>query len=260
MKFHPLADAFPLMEGEAFDELVEDIRKHGLLHPITTYEGMILDGRNRYRGCQHLGIPHIEVKYRGDDPAAWVWSENAVRRQLTPAARAMAATKLATAAKGARSDLGPAGPRSDMTIGDVAKLTGVGRRSLVRARKVERDAVPAVVDLVKEGKLQLAPAVRLSSLPAEEQKEIVETTLPEDIPKAVRARGSPKKPPSDPVEAEPVEFELVKDDPAHESEPVEDGFQARVDAEARRIVRDGRDFAQAVYWAIARELWETRNE
>jgi hypothetical protein len=59
LKFHPLADIFPLMEGAEFDELVADIKVNGLHEPITLFEGKILDGRNRYRALRAIGVKDI---------------------------------------------------------------------------------------------------------------------------------------------------------------------------------------------------------
>ncbi len=52
LAFHPLANVFPLLEGEEFDALVADIAASGLCEAVWLYEGQILDGRNRYRACQ----------------------------------------------------------------------------------------------------------------------------------------------------------------------------------------------------------------
>jgi hypothetical protein len=65
--FHPLAAIFPLMEG-AGDELVADIKANGQRQWIVTYEGMILDGRNRFRACLAAGVkPGVQ---KGDGEAA----------------------------------------------------------------------------------------------------------------------------------------------------------------------------------------------
>ena len=64
LPFHLLANLLPLMEGDEFEELVEDIREHGLYQPIVLYEGAILDGRNRYRSCREAGVePRFERKF-----------------------------------------------------------------------------------------------------------------------------------------------------------------------------------------------------
>ena len=52
---HPFANMFPMIEGNAFEELKRDIAAQGILEPIRLYQGMILDGRNRYAAGKAAG-------------------------------------------------------------------------------------------------------------------------------------------------------------------------------------------------------------
>ncbi|MFO7785245.1 MAG: ParB/RepB/Spo0J family partition protein [Desulfatiglandales bacterium] len=81
MEYHPAADSFPMMDGKRYQELLEDIREHGQLEPITLCEGMILDGRNRHKACLELGLTPKTRSYEGD-PWAYAWSLNGQRRDL----------------------------------------------------------------------------------------------------------------------------------------------------------------------------------
>ena len=58
-EYHEIANAFPLMKGSQFDDLVVDIRANGLRIPITTFEGKVLDGRNRERACLLAGVTPV---------------------------------------------------------------------------------------------------------------------------------------------------------------------------------------------------------
>src|SRR5260221_11619722 len=86
-QFHPLAELFPLIEGTEFDELLADIRAHGQCEWILTYEGKILDGRNRLRACLAAGIKPSVMEDDGrvaaaGGPEAYVVSANLHRRHL----------------------------------------------------------------------------------------------------------------------------------------------------------------------------------
>jgi hypothetical protein len=82
-EFHPLAVLFPLLEGDEFKILVEDIRRHGQREPIVLYQGRVLDGRNRARACKAAGVAPRYEEFSGRDAAAYVISANIRRRHLT---------------------------------------------------------------------------------------------------------------------------------------------------------------------------------
>jgi hypothetical protein len=103
--FHPLADVFPLLEGDQFDRLVEDIRANGLHEPIVMCESQILEGRNRARACQAAGKDRWRVEdYAGNDPAGYVISRNLRRRHLDASQRAIVGARMATLHWGQRAD------------------------------------------------------------------------------------------------------------------------------------------------------------
>lgn len=93
MEFHDYANLFPLMYGEEFTALVEDIKENGLLNPIILLDGKILDGRNRFRACVEAGVEPKFQDYEGDYPFSSVLSLNVMRRNLEPEQKAIVAAK-----------------------------------------------------------------------------------------------------------------------------------------------------------------------
>jgi len=163
MNFHPLADLFPLMQGREFDELVADIRAHGLREPITVLDGQILDGRNRWRACEASGVHPTLVEYDGDDPLAWVISLNLHRRHLDESQRAMVAAKIANLHRGDfcgnQHKSGVSKFRdTSTTVDEAASMLNVSPASVASAKAVLKNGVPAVVEMVERGELPVSRA------------------------------------------------------------------------------------------------------
>lgn len=86
--FHELSSIFPLIEGDEFNGLVDDMREKGQLDEGVLFEGKILDGRNRYRVCKILKIPFKCREYSEDLSALdYIISTNLHRRHLNIAQR-----------------------------------------------------------------------------------------------------------------------------------------------------------------------------
>jgi hypothetical protein len=102
-EYHPLAELFPLMEGEDLERFAEDIATNGQKETVKLYEGKILDGRNRYRACKARGLPCRYENWGGNgDPWDYVLSLNLHRRHLTQEYRRTLAVELRKQGKSLR--------------------------------------------------------------------------------------------------------------------------------------------------------------
>lgn len=209
MKFHRLARYFPVLEGEDFDLLVESIRKNGQREPIITHEGQILDGINRYRACEKLGIePEYRELPEDADPLQYVVDMNIRRRHMDVSQRAMLATEMLpefeTKAEKVRlanlkqnegspnrsGDRHGKTPESETSRGMTAKVFGVSGPSIQRAKRVKEDAPDRVADIVSGKTTVTAVDAELrhksaADRAAERKEQQTEKTVKEH-PKAVK--------------------------------------------------------------------------
>jgi N6-adenosine-specific RNA methylase IME4 len=171
MEFHPYANIFPLIEGAEFEELVSDIRAHGVREPIWLYEEKILEGRNRYRASAAAEVDCPARPYEGSDPLAFVVSMNLRRRHLNESQRAMVAAKLANMAVGGRE--ANSANLQNCSQADAASRLNVSTRTVASAAAVQSGAIPELQTAVERGNVSVSAAADVATLPEEQQREIV---------------------------------------------------------------------------------------
>ena len=168
LEYHPLANLFPMLDEAALRELADDIRQHGLLEPITLYQGKILDGRNRDEACLIAGVEPWFVEFNGNDTQALalVVSRNLHRRHLTDSQRAMIAANLATMRRGDNSNV----PIGTLSQADAAEALNVSRRSVARAAVVRNEGTPELIAAVEAGDIPVSTAANLVREPSQRQR------------------------------------------------------------------------------------------
>lgn len=172
-KIHPVATAFPMMSKAEFDALKEDIRVNGQREPIVFWKNMLVDGRNRLKACEELGIKPDESELMDEtDPIAWVISHNLHRRHLSESQRAMVAAELAKMTHGGdrKKD-----QESNCTLEKVSSMLKVSKDSIKRAKKVLASGADEVKRAVDQGELPVSVAAEfVKQVPdKQDQAEIV---------------------------------------------------------------------------------------
>lgn len=186
-KQHYLSAAYPAMQPSEYEALKDSIFDIGVQVPITLFDGQIIDGWNRYKAANELGIACPMVHMGDVDPRDFAKSQGA-RRNITASQNALAITAIY-----AWHPVGkPAVPNSAVTAElakttkELADIANVGTRTIEQAKTVHAKAVPAVQDAVKSGAVSLETAAAVAKLPEKEQTKIAAKG-----PEAMRAAAKP---------------------------------------------------------------------
>ena len=183
-KDHP----FKVVEDESMLRTTESISMFGVLTPLIarpTEDGKfeIISGHRRAHAAEAVGLTEVPVIVRDmDDDVAkiLVVDSNLQRENILPSERAFAYKMKAEAMKhqGSRSDLWIEGTSSQLgtklrTDEQIARQVGESRNQIQRFIRLT-NLIPEILEMVDQKRIAFNPAVELSYLKPEEQKNLLE--------------------------------------------------------------------------------------
>ena len=179
-KNHP----FKVLDDESMQRTVESVEQYGVLSPLIArprpeggYE--IISGHRRQHAAQLAGLDTLPVIVRQmDDDAAVLLmvDSNLQRENILPSERAFAYKMKLEALKnqGARSDLTSAQLGRKLETADIVGQESGDSRNQVRRFIRLTNLVPELLDMVDEKKIAFNPAVELSYLDTNQQRDFLE--------------------------------------------------------------------------------------
>ncbi len=181
---HPFeGHPFKVLDDDSMAETVESIRQMGVANPLIVrpdpdggYE--IISGHRRHHAAGLAGLATLPVIVRNlDDDAAVIMmvDSNLQRESILPSERAFAYKMKLDAIKhqGERNDLTSTQVVEKLAAEQVGDDAGMSRESVRRFVRLT-NLIPEVLDMVDEKKISMTPAVELSYLKPEEQREFLE--------------------------------------------------------------------------------------
>jgi N6-adenosine-specific RNA methylase IME4 len=202
LQVHPVAEMFPLIEGDDYQSLVEDVKRHGVREPVWLHpDGSIIDGRNRARAAADAGV-HLPTRtWDGTGSLVeFVLSLNLHRRHLSSSQKAILALSvepmLSAEAKQRQRHGGPDAkgiqiveyldPMDGTAVQQAAKLTGTNRQYVADAKRIA-DQRPDLLEQVRDGNMTIPEAKRVikeqarEATRAKDRERVVQVTPVETL-------------------------------------------------------------------------------
>lgn len=188
---------YKVLDNDSMDELVESIREYGIINPLivrpvedveNSYE--IISGHRRFHAAQKLGLKKVPCTVHfvdRDTATVMMVDSNYQRTELLPSEKAWAYKMKMDALKrqGRRTDLQDDNPDESTSRPVGAKSRGnrsdekLAETSNDSARQISRYIrltylIPELLQFVDDGKIGMRPAVELSYLDENVQRDIVD--------------------------------------------------------------------------------------
>ena len=207
----------PLTPDE-HEALERSLLAEGCRDALVLWGDLLIDGHNRYGICQKHGIPFQTVQHPHfksmDDVHLWMIDQHLGRRSVSDFQRGVLALRkreILAQRKAhqaeARSGEAAAASTPDTTSdkpdtptteapalksrADIARAARLSANQVVMIEKIQTQAVPELVEAVKQGTISLNAAAAVASLPADEQKAAAAVTA-DVIRKSARRRSIAK--------------------------------------------------------------------
>lgn len=185
-KLHPFENhPYKVQDNEEMEHLAESIRENGVVSPVivrplenTEDEYEIISGHRRVMACRKAGIseiPALVVSLDRDAAAIVLVDSNLHREHILPSEKAFAYKLKAEALshQGYRADLTSAQLAPKLATEQIADDVGTSKDTIKRYIRLT-NLIPELLQYVDDGKIAFTPAVELSYLNEQEQRDLLE--------------------------------------------------------------------------------------
>ena len=180
---------FKVRDDEDMMQLVESVKERGVITPATVrpkedgrYE--LVSGHRRKRACELAGFETLRcevVDLTRDEATILMVESNFQRSQILPSEKAFAYKMRLEAMKrqGQRTDLTSTPLVEKLSGKDALTVTAIGNEVGESREQIRRyirltNLVPELLDLVDEGRMKMRPAVEISFLDEDCQRDLVD--------------------------------------------------------------------------------------
>ena len=174
---------FKVRDDEDMMQLVESVKERGVITPATVrqkedgrYE--LISGHRRKRACELAGFETLRseiVDLNRDEATILMVESNFQRSEILPSEKAFAYKMRLEAMKrqGERTDLTSRPVGNKLSVTQVADEVGDSERQIHRYVRLT-NLVPELLEFVDEGRIKMRPAVELSYLDEDCQRDVVD--------------------------------------------------------------------------------------